>query len=218
MKTIYFVRHGESEANIGASVFQGEESPLTERGREQARFIAKRCTKLPIEVIIASPAVRARDTARYISEATGKPVETDATFTERILPPELIGVSRKDSKGEKVLKEWEHSFFEAGTRVGFGENFELLKMRAQKGLETLAARPEKNILVVTHGFFLRMTISCIMFGETLSIAEFERIIQTFRTSNTGLTLAEYRPQFAGAAALAPPMWEIRAWNDHAPLG
>lgn len=217
MKIVYFVRHGESEANVGAPTYQGEESPLTEKGHQQARFIAERCAKLPVESLIASSAVRAQDTARYISERLGKFVETDATFTERIFPESLIGKSRGDAQADALLAKWEQSFFQIGKDFG-GENFERLKARALRGLTILSSRPEQHILVVTHGFFLRMTISCMMFGETLTIPEFERVIQTFRTSNTGLTLAEHRPQFAGAAALQPPEWAVRVWNDHAHLG
>ena len=73
MKTVYFVRHGESEANTGeAPVFQGPTSLLTEKGKEQARFIAKRVSKLSFDAIISSPAVRTIATADAIREEVGK--------------------------------------------------------------------------------------------------------------------------------------------------
>ncbi|MEK9154175.1 MAG: phosphoglycerate mutase family protein [Patescibacteria group bacterium] len=39
MKTVYLVRHGESEANAGFPTYQAETSKLTERGIAQARFL-----------------------------------------------------------------------------------------------------------------------------------------------------------------------------------
>jgi len=218
MKTVYFVRHGESEANVGTPVFQGEESRLTERGHEQARFIAKRCSKLPIEVVIASPAARAQDTAQYISEVTDKNIVTENLFTERKLPEELIGKPVHSPQSETLYDLWEASFFDETAKVGTGENFAELKERAGKALAFLTTRAEENILVVTHGFFLRMLVAQVIFGEAITTEEFKKVIQAIRTANTGLTLVEYEPIHGGAAGLPAPRWLIRVWNDHAHLG
>jgi broad specificity phosphatase PhoE len=71
---IYFVRHGESEANVKA-VFAGqkENSPLTEKGREQALATAKEIKKeeLKINRIISSPLKRSFETAKIIAEEIG---------------------------------------------------------------------------------------------------------------------------------------------------
>jgi broad specificity phosphatase PhoE len=66
MKTVYFVRHGQSEGNVGM-YFQGEKSPLTEFGRKQAAFVARRCKGLKIDAIISSSMERAQETAGIIS-------------------------------------------------------------------------------------------------------------------------------------------------------
>ena len=95
MKTIYFVRHGESEANVGHPTFLGEKSDLTPKGREQARFIAERCKNLSFDALISSTAERARMTAEYISQVTGKNVEVEKVFTERKLPTSIIGQPKK---------------------------------------------------------------------------------------------------------------------------
>ena len=75
MKTIYFVRHGESTANIGFPTYQGEASDLTEKGIEQAKFIAMRCKKLRVDALLASTANRAKQTAEYIGKEIGKEIE-----------------------------------------------------------------------------------------------------------------------------------------------
>ena len=79
MKTIYFVRHGQSEGNVSA-VYQTVSSPLTEGGKRQARFIAERCSKLPIEAVVSSTQLRAKETASIIAEKTGHTVEFSDLF------------------------------------------------------------------------------------------------------------------------------------------
>ncbi len=218
MKTIYFVRHGESEANAGAPLFQAETSPLTAKGHEQAKFIAERARKLSFELLIASPAVRAQQTAKYISDVTGKSIKSEELFLERRLPEEIVGKPRNDSHMNSLYEKWEQGFFKEGIRVGTGENFIDLKDRAGNALQYLAERPESSILVVAHGFLLRMIVARIIFGEALTIAEFGKILQSIRTANTGLTIAEYQPTYGGTLGLPPPEWLIRVWNDHAHLG
>lgn len=68
-KVVYFVRHGESEANV-APVFQSPDSPLSERGRHQAQLIGERVSQLRFDALISSPFARARETAQVIAQAT----------------------------------------------------------------------------------------------------------------------------------------------------
>ncbi|MBI4093836.1 histidine phosphatase family protein [Candidatus Kaiserbacteria bacterium] len=219
MKTIYFVRHGESTANTGFPTYQGEASELTEKGVEQAKFIAKRCSKLSIEALIASTAKRARQTAENIAEEIGTRVEVNELFTERKIPKELLGKSTADPATKAMHDEWMLSFFRDGARVGSGENFSDLKARVLQALEYLRERPEKHILVATHGFFLHMTIAVVVLGESLSAAEFNRIGPAVWMDNTGITRIEYRDQvFSRVDGKRHTGWVLRVWNDHAHLG
>ena len=224
MKTIYFVRHGESESNINIRLmqgaFQGETSPLTPKGEEQARFIAERCTKLPIDVILSSPAVRARSTAHAIQMATGATLEEHAMFTERRSPSELFGRPRSDPEMQKLVVRWYETFYQDGVRVGDGENFEDLKTRVCAALDYLAKRPEQHILVASHGFFLHMVISVVLLGDTLTVDEFRRVARKVRMNNTGITQLEYFLPEDGRNLDKVPYekWVLRIWNDHAHLG
>jgi broad specificity phosphatase PhoE len=71
---IYFVRHGESEANE-RKVFAGQrdDSLLTNKGREQAKATAQEIIKegLKIDVIYSSPLKRAYETAEIIAKEIG---------------------------------------------------------------------------------------------------------------------------------------------------
>lgn len=84
---IYFIRHGESEANV-KHVFAGQSdnSLLTEKGREQARLEGLKIKELGFNIgkIISSPLIRAHDTAKIVAEIIGydKKVEIDPRITE----------------------------------------------------------------------------------------------------------------------------------------
>lgn len=80
MPTIYLVRHGESEMNVVPQLSHRlADLPLTERGHQQARLLAARLGEHRLVHIVTSPLRRARQTADYIAERTGAPVqESDA--------------------------------------------------------------------------------------------------------------------------------------------
>lgn len=85
---IYFVRHGESEANAkGLFAGQKDDSDLTEKGKEQAKATAKEIISedLKINRIVSSPLKRALETARIISQEIGfdfNKIGTDSRIAE----------------------------------------------------------------------------------------------------------------------------------------
>src|SRR3989344_3787594 len=95
MKTVYFVRHGESDANK-TKIYMGGAAKLTEDGIKQASLIAERALHLKADIIISSPFPRAYDTAKIIHEKTGKPLIVSDFFIERERPPETFGMSESD--------------------------------------------------------------------------------------------------------------------------
>ncbi len=85
---IYFVRHGESQANVDR-LFVGPRfpSPLTAKGREQARLAGEhiKAEGLTIDRIISSPIERAKDTAAIIAQTIGfnpAAIQYDARLAE----------------------------------------------------------------------------------------------------------------------------------------
>lgn len=211
MKTVYFIRHGESEGNTGP-IRQDGSSPLSVRGREQAMFMAERCSKLPIDILVASTMARAQQTAEIIGEKIGKDVVSSDLFTERRRPSAQTGKPKDDLEALKIDKDIWNNFGTAGYRHSDEENFEDLRNRARKGLEFLANRPEENIAVVTHGFFMRIIMAHVVFRERLTGKECEQFMRTFHMENTGLTIIKY------AGPDKEPPWWVWTWNDHAHLG
>ena len=82
MKTLYLLRHAKSSWKDAS--LQDFDRPLNRRGKEAAplvgRFIRRR--KLRVDLILSSPAARARQTAALVKEAAG--LQADLLFDERI--------------------------------------------------------------------------------------------------------------------------------------
>ncbi len=72
MDRVIFIRHGESESNIYGIISDDyNRFPLTERGREQAKWTSEQLRGLRFDGIISSPILRAFQTAEIIGEAVG---------------------------------------------------------------------------------------------------------------------------------------------------
>ncbi len=217
MKTVYFVRHGQSEGNTG-TIFQTDDSPLTDMGKKQGRIVADRCSRLPIEYVVASPQPRAQETASIITERINLSFDSSILFRERKKPTAIEGKSFDDPEAKSMNIAWWNSLRGDGSRVADGENFEDLSTRAGRALEYLAELKEEHILVVTHGFYLRYLVARAIYGAELSPSQFEPLMRGLSMQNTGITVLRHnvakKPDEAGPYA----EWELRTWNDHAHLG
>ncbi len=209
-KIIYFVRHGQSEGNISNN-YQAPESPLSEGGKAQAKIVAERIKKIPFDVLISSPLTRTKETTHEITKITEKNPEYSDLFVERIKPTSINGKSSDDEEAHAVAKEWGKSLYTSGHRVEDGENFDDIIARADKALEFLLNRPEKIIVVVTHGYFLRTILARVLLGDSLTEDNFRNFYIHSLTENTGISAIRYN-QFNGGT------WHLWVYNDHAHLG
>jgi broad specificity phosphatase PhoE len=211
-KVVYFVRHGESIANI-SPVFQSPDSPLSERGCEQAKAIAERASKISFEAFIASPLERTRETADYIAKVVNKEPEYSELFVERAKPKSLNGKPHSDKEAHMLWKEWTESLYVSGVRVADGENFDDLVLRADRALAFLKATPERSILVVTHGYFLRTIMARVLLGDFLTGEAHRRFQRGASMENTGLSVLRYE-----GTSEENMRWRLWVYNDHAHLG
>jgi probable phosphoglycerate mutase len=211
-KIIYFVRHGESVANI-SSIFQPSDSTLTEKGREQAKSIAARIEKLSSEAFISSSFERAKETAEIIAKTVNKKPEYSDLFVERIMPKGLGGKPHSDKEAHAFWKEWTESLYTPGVRVADGENFDDIVLRADRALAFLRDRPERSILVVTHGYFFRTMIARVLLGDLLTGEAHRRFQRGATMENAGLSALRYE-----GASEEDMHWRLWTYNDHAHLG
>ena len=162
MGRIYIVRHGETEWNAEGRIQGHTDVGLSDRGRAQARAVARRLSDVPFDVAYSSDLSRTRDTARLILGARERPLHA---------VPEL--------------REYHKGVFEGLTVPEYRQRYpELYRASlvndpdfAPPGGETIrecAARlaefaaglverhPEDNVLVVGHGGSLRSCVTALL--------------------------------------------------------
>ena len=73
MKTLFIIRHAKSDQSFFGNDF---ERPLNEKGKADAAMMAKRLVnnKNKVDALVASPAVRAKETAESFAETLKIPV------------------------------------------------------------------------------------------------------------------------------------------------
>lgn len=166
-RVVYLVRHGESD--FGSSEFTAGprgpqwDPPLGERGREQARLLARRLLAMDRPAAVyCSPLRRTRETIAPLAEAA----EIEVAFEDDLM--------------EAFIGEWEGKAFEEIladermlTRVRNQEPIwrlapgaeELAPFRARVGsaIEGILARhPEGNVVVVCHGGVINAYVAPIL--------------------------------------------------------
>lgn len=212
MKRVYLVRHGESEGNIGL-LRQGSSTPLSEAGKKQVEAITKRFENISIDRIISSPQTRAKHTAEAINRVLNKPIEFSDLLIERKRPSSLIGKPKQDPSVLEIDEQIKKHFHDTGWRHSDEENFQDLKNRAILLFKHIESLEEQNILLVTHGVFMRMIASYIVLGEKLTSHQYWDFFVVLKMNNTGITILE-QSQFGKEE----PRWHIITWNDYAHLG
>jgi broad specificity phosphatase PhoE len=79
----YFLRHGQTKWNAEGR-FQGHtDIALNDVGLSQAHDAATILARCPVELIVASPLIRARQTAEIVARHLGKPLLMDDALKER---------------------------------------------------------------------------------------------------------------------------------------
>lgn len=151
--TLYFVRHGESEANA-ARLFTGHlDSPLTETGRRQAEAVAQALAHVRVDRVVSSDLSRARDTAAAIAARHGVTVETDPALREI----DLGAMAGKSFDDARAHPDWNEDGF---VQWPGGESLDAVFDRAFAVIGRLVAEsPGRTIVVVGHGGVTRILVS-----------------------------------------------------------
>ena len=152
---IYFVRHGESQANLLREISnRGLRYGLTRKGREQAVALADRLHDQRITQIYSSPLLRAIETAVILANR----LEIDYEVVDALREYDCgIAEGRSDAEAWQLWQElfdawlvdrrWEQ-------RIEGGESFYELRARFLPFIEGLVSRygnTEAAILCVSHG-------------------------------------------------------------------
>ncbi len=209
-KLIYFVRHGETENNA-KNIRQGPEGSLSEQGRTQALATSQRFSrhKGRPQAIISSPYQRTKETAEIIGkELKIKKIEYSDLLVERRNPSEIVGHWGEEVGVKHIVDQMDKSYHADDLRISDEENFVDLKMRAKKLLAYIKRRREKRIIMVTHGIFLKMVVSYMIYGDKLTASQYNNLSYFNPINNAGMAICSYTTHFFRKSE-----WKLLVWND-----
>jgi broad specificity phosphatase PhoE len=159
---LYFVRHGESEANL-QYVISNRESlfGLTALGKQQAATLTGNLKNIPITAIYSSPVLRARETAEILSQSFQLPYQITEALREYD-----CGILEEKSDEEnwklhrEIAEDWtlNHNYLR---QPEGGENFLEIKRRFIPFVERFtqnSLRSQDHILFVSHGGLLQLML------------------------------------------------------------
>jgi probable phosphoglycerate mutase len=205
MKTIYLVRHGETDSNIGSLVQDGT-SMLSEKGKRQAIVLAERLRHLKHENIVVSDYVRTRQTVEPFLEHTNvSPVYTPVV-RETKRPTQFVGTSNESDEYQSYLQLSDENIFDKSWYLEDEENFFDIveRVRAMFGMiDTL----QGDTIVVSHGRFITYVTLYVILGGKLTPDVWLNAKNNFQPLNTGITMIRYDDKHQH--------WALRTFNDHA---
>ena len=153
MKTVYFMRHGQTDWNIGRRLQGQRDIPLNETGIAQAREAGERfaAAGLRFDTVMASPLSRAIDTAVLV---------TGAEKASLLLDERLMEIGYGDYEGALIgdLGGAMWAFIRDPEHVPpppTVETIASLMERTGAFLRDLRDAEGDSILVVTHGVTIR---------------------------------------------------------------
>jgi 2,3-bisphosphoglycerate-dependent phosphoglycerate mutase len=196
---IYFVRHGSTDS-LEKNICQSDNEPLSQKGIEEAKQLAKRFKNIKIDLVISSPYTRAIQTAKYIS----KEHKTSKLFIEVLKPKEVIGKSHDDKEVKAILEKIHKMYIkDISWHYNDEENYQDLKKRATKAIIYLEKLKQENIIVVSHGNFLCFLAGLMMLNDLFSPEIFLKLKDTMRLYRTGVSIVTYDDN----------QWKLECWND-----
>lgn len=145
---LIFTRHAESEANADGQYNDDGTSPLSETGKKQAEALVTTLENTHIDVILSSPAVRARDTLAPLAKKLGMEIITDDRLRE-------VNHGNLASESNTSVRQAERDAFIADKERKFGETgetYNAMFARLQEFIADICDKyPGKTVLVASHG-------------------------------------------------------------------
>jgi probable phosphomutase (TIGR03848 family) len=172
MTTFIFVRHATNDwVKKGKLPGWTKGIHLNAEGQAQAKATAERLKPIKLDAIFASHLERARETAQYIAEGRGQPVQVRQN---------LADLKTGDWTGKSVKQASRHSLWKAiqtrptHTRMPGGESFSEMQGRLVGELNAIAARyPKGTVAVVSHADAIKTVVAHYL---KLDLDQFQRIM------------------------------------------
>lgn len=209
IKVVYFIRHGETELNA-RGIRQGPDGPLSEKGRKQVIETTARFPKgkgKP-KIILSSPFQRAKETAKIIADELKINTEFSDLLVERRNPSQIVGHQGVEREVKLIVDRIDKSFHDDSLKFSDEENFIELRDRAIRLLVYLQKRREPQIIAVTHGIFLKMVISYMIYGKNLTASLYNTLSYLNPMDNAALTICTCKKRLFKKTS-----WKVIMWNN-----
>lgn len=164
MKTVYFIRHAETDVNLGQPIPSRDGVPLTKRGIQMAEAFAETFPVTP-DLLVTSNAERTRATLRPLRERF--PLARYETWAVHefnwMAPEQFIGLT------DETLIPLAEAYWaraEPDEVNGEGaESFTTYLERLKVLYEQITREPAATIVIVSHGLFIRAMLWYLITGQ-----------------------------------------------------
>lgn len=181
-KRVWFVRHGESEANAGKLTYDPAVIYLTATGEDQAKAMAERFSDAP-ELIITSRYVRTQQTAQPLMEKYPHVPEIQCDVHEfTYLSPEKCRNTTIADRFPDVQRYWDKCDPNYCDGPG-AESFSDFIGRVRTARKRLWKRRERFIVVFSHQQFISALLWLEEFGQAKLTSEHMRAYKRFLEAN-----------------------------------
>ncbi|ENW06563.1 hypothetical protein F934_00629 [Acinetobacter beijerinckii ANC 3835] len=176
--SIFLIRHAESEANINGRTLSHASIALSENGKQQAKQL---CVSLPqIDYVIISKYLRTYQTAEPILQKYRITAEIDGNIDEfSYLSERKCANTNLDDRKEWVKAYWEkmdRDYRDDDDAESFTDLYICVQLFHKKLRQLEKEYAEKNLVIFTHGQFLRLLLTLKDRPKPLS----RELMQNFR--------------------------------------
>jgi probable phosphoglycerate mutase len=188
MKTLYLVRHGETDHNATGRAMGQMDVPLNARGLDQARQTAEFLRRYPIERILSSDLSRAVATAQPLADALGVTVEPDKRLRELTFGIlEGKTVAECEAVDPESVARWRSGDFDVA--LPGGETRRSLMKRTRAVLDEIVSGPHAHVALFSHGGTLNALHTHMV--EHGNPAPREHIPRAFRFHNAAVSISAW---------------------------
>lgn len=149
---LYLIRHGETALNAKGCYYGRTDAVLSEKGISQARYLKEILKGVSFDYIVASPLVRAYNTAQIVMEEREQEIFGDRRLMEQDFGI-FEGMTYKEiqSNYPKELDAWNEEF--STYRIPKGESFADVRSRTEDFLRDIPSGREskgEKMLIAAH--------------------------------------------------------------------
>ena len=214
MTRLIVLANGETEWDIQGWLASDTDVALSERGLAQAERAAWSLRRIPLDLVLSAPTMRARTTAaRVVSGRVAPRVEVDARLRELGFGP-FEGFAPGHPDTPELLAAYSAWCEESAFAPAGCEPFTSAARRA-RSLVADVSRTQGTVLLVTHHVFARILIVAAVLGlpahaygrirlDRGALAEESGWIRPYRPSWSAPTCARRSPRWRATMPATPP--------------